>query len=98
MKATIWPGYRHLTTSGRVETYMIFRLDGSGVLSVVGRMPMLLVHEYPRFCYIAEFFDCGFRLRDLCVQILIPLSPDMPPPTPQPVTQHQMRPGSIEGS
>lgn len=97
MKATIRPGYRHLTTSGRVETYMIFRLDGFGVLSVVGRMPMLLVREYPVFCYIADFSDCGFRLRDLCVQIFIPVPPDMPPPTPQPITQRLMRPGSREG-
>ena len=76
MKATIWPGYRHLTTSGRVETYMIFRLDGSGVLSVVGRMPMLLVHEYPRFCYIAEFFDVSR------IPIEGSVCPDFDSPTP----------------
>ena len=51
MKAAIWPGYRHSTTSERVETHMIFFLDGFCVLSVVERMPMLLVHRYPKFCY-----------------------------------------------
>jgi hypothetical protein len=51
VKAAIWPGYRHSTTSERVETYMIFCLDGFCVLSVVERMPMLLVHRYPKFCY-----------------------------------------------
>ena len=51
MKAAIWPGYRQSTTSERVEIYMIFCFDGFCVLSVVERMPMLLVHRNPEFCY-----------------------------------------------